>query len=194
VSGLCREKDGAVSSLWGRRGRASWGRLEGGDRPGVWGQGHGGDLVGERALGCVGHGRAMGAQAGWPDGATGGAGGVASAPARMHAASRGATTAGGGRAGQVRAGGGALGFGGDGPRAPCGPRGGGWARGQARSGRWAARKAGRGRWLSLFIIFFFLSFFYFLLSILFTIMSYILNGYTPKQNITQKQIFFRMMH
>jgi hypothetical protein len=29
---------------------------------------------------------------------------------------------------------------------------------------------------------------------LFTIMSYILNGYTPKQNITQKQIYFRMMH
>jgi hypothetical protein len=60
VSGLCREKDGAVLSFWGRRGRASWGRLEGGDGRDVWGQGHGGGLTGERALGCVGHG-ALGA-------------------------------------------------------------------------------------------------------------------------------------
>ena len=37
VSGLCREKDRAVSSLWGSLGRASWGRLEGGDGPDVWG-------------------------------------------------------------------------------------------------------------------------------------------------------------
>jgi hypothetical protein len=44
------------------------------------------------------------------------------------------------------------------------------------------------------LLFFFLFFFYFLLSILFTITSYILNRYTPKQNITHKQIYFRMMH
>jgi hypothetical protein len=41
---------------------------------------------------------------------------------------------------------------------------------------------------------FFLFFFYFLLSDSFTIMSHILNGYTPKQNIRQKQIYFSMMH
>jgi hypothetical protein len=62
VSELCREKDGAVSSLWGRRGHASWGSLEGGDGPDVWGQGHGGGLAGERALGCAGHGQAKSAR------------------------------------------------------------------------------------------------------------------------------------
>jgi hypothetical protein len=41
---------------------------------------------------------------------------------------------------------------------------------------------------------FFLFFFYFLLLDSFTIMSHILNGYTPKQNIKQKQIYFSMMH
>jgi hypothetical protein len=45
-----------------------------------------------------------------------------------------------------------------------------------------------------FIIFSSFSFFYFLLPNLFTITSYILNGYTPKQNIIKKQIYFRMMH
>jgi hypothetical protein len=62
VSGVCREKDGAVPSLWGRRGHASWGSLEGGDGPDVWGQGHGGGLAGERALGCAGHGQAKSAR------------------------------------------------------------------------------------------------------------------------------------
>jgi hypothetical protein len=68
-------------------------------------------------------------------------------------------------------------------------------------GRWAAaggRRAGpqKGRLGAEgdFPFYYFLPFFYFLISNLFTIMSYILNGYTPKQNITQKQMYFRMMH
>jgi hypothetical protein len=45
-----------------------------------------------------------------------------------------------------------------------------------------------------FIFFLPFLFFYFLLSNSFTIMSHILNGYTPKQNIRQKQIYFSMIH
>jgi hypothetical protein len=44
--------------------------------------------------------------------------------------------------------------------------------------------------LLLFIIFYI----YFLLSNLFTIMSHILNGYIPKQNIRQKEIYSSMMY
>jgi hypothetical protein len=55
---------------------------------------------------------------------------------------------------------------------------------------------GRPRGLSeIFSFIIFLPFLFLFPAInLFTITSYILNGYTPKQNITQKQIYFRMMH
>jgi hypothetical protein len=68
--------------------------------------------------------------------------------------------------------------------------------GYSAHGKGIGARAGPSSWAEgkRSCVFSFYFIFYFLLSNLFTILSHILNGYTPKQIIRQKQIYFSMMH